>query len=108
MVWRHQGKKMEPWTTGAQQCVFNTPKMSFHHVLPHLNLTSQHHGGPSGSHGLYASASENCSRSPNFLNFVFKQYIYVQYLGQNVASRSQAQTWIALIETLGGTNKLTS
>lgn len=87
---------------------YRRPTMCFHHVLPHLNLTSQHHGGPSGSHSLYASASENCSRSLNFLNFVFKQYIYVQYLGQNVASRPQAQTWIALIETLGGTNKLTS
>lgn len=86
----------------------NTPKMSLHHVQAHPNLTSQYHGNPSGSPNFYASASENCSRSPNFLNVVFKQYFYVQYLGQSLASRPQAQACRTLIETLCGTNKLTS
>lgn len=80
------------------------PKM----FCPHLNLSFGHHGDPPSSHSLHVLASQNCYRGSNFLNTVFKQYICVQYLGQNLASRPQTRTCITLIETFCGTNKLTS
>lgn len=87
VMWRKLEKEKQARNMEAQQHPSALQKMSFHQVLPgRVWLQSQ---DSTRSHSSYISVLTCCYKGPNLPNLVFKQYICVQDLGQNLASELQ-------------------